>query len=277
MLRWIICGIAAGTISWLPFSSAGLTAAVSINSNFYSPGTTNINVNDQVKWTWVSGFHSTTSDAGPSPLWDSGAMGSGTYTFAFTTAGTFPYHCLVHGLSMAGSIVVQAAANVPPTVTITNPASGAIFSEPATITIRASASDSDGSVTNVQFRQGAAVLANRTSSPYSVTVSNLAAGSHTFSAIASDNAGAKATNSISVTVVTPVAITLSAAQRLSSTGFQLSYSANVGLRYVVERSSTLPNWVALKTNTAGSNPVVFVDGSTSASAGFYRVGRLPNP
>src|SRR5207247_10820911 len=106
-------------------------------------------------------------------------------------------------------------------------------------------------------------------SRYLATSSNLAAGSQTFSAIASDNAGAKATNSISVTVVTPVAITLSAAQRLSSTGFQFSYSANVGLRYVVERSSTLPNWVALKTNTAGSNPVVFVDGSTSASAGFY--------
>ncbi len=54
---------------------------------------------------------------------------------------------------MKGTIIV-AAANVPPTVTITNPASGTVFAAPASVTIQASASDSDGTVTNVQFLVG---------------------------------------------------------------------------------------------------------------------------
>ena len=260
---------------WSPFSSGGATADVSIVNFSFNPGTTNINVNDQVKWTWVSGFHSTTSDTA---LWDSTPMGSGTYNRTFSTAGTFPYHCSVHGASlMPGAIIVQAAANVPPTVTITNPASGAVFSEPAVIAIKATASDSDGSVTNVQFRQEGAILTNRTSVPYSVTVSNLAAGGYTFSAVASDSAGAQATNAISISVVTPVAIVLSAPKRVSGTNFQFNYSANTGLTYLVQRSSNLSMWNPLRTNTATGNPVALVHTNATASPGFYRVERLPNP
>jgi hypothetical protein len=41
--------------------------------------------------------------------------------------------------------------------------------------------------------------------------------------------------------------------------------------------ATTANWVTLVTNTAASNPVVFVDNHATNSSGFYRVGRLPNP
>src|SRR2546425_695791 len=158
LLKWIICGIAAGAIScWTPQSSA-VTTNVSVIDFAFNPATVTINVNDTVQWVWNCSFqHSTTSTGS---LWDSGLHTGTTFTFPrqFTSSGSFPYICSLHGFS--GSVNVQAAANVPPTVTITNPASGAIFSEPATIAIRATASDSDGSVTNVQFRQGAAVLTN---------------------------------------------------------------------------------------------------------------------
>ena len=108
--------------------------------------------------------------------------------------------------------IIVAAANLPPTVAITNPASGTVFAAPANVTIQASASDSDGTVTNVQFLVGANVVTNKAAAPFFAVTNNLAAGSYTLSAIASDNSGAKATNSVSISVVTPVSVLLSAPQ-----------------------------------------------------------------
>jgi hypothetical protein len=151
------------------------------------------------------------------------------------------------------------------------------LSAPATLTLRVSASDSDGSVTNVQFLQGTTLLTNRASAPYTVTVSNLVTSNYTFSAIAADNRNGKATNSISVSVVTPVAVMLSAPQRPSAGSFQFNYSANTGLRYVIERSSNLAVWTSIDTNVAASSLESWLDTNAIASPGFYRVGRLPNP
>ena len=61
-------------------------------------------------------------------------------------------------------------ANLAPSVTITNPVNNAILSSSANLTIRASANDTDGSVTNVQFFDGLVSLGNDSTSPYSVTV-----------------------------------------------------------------------------------------------------------
>src|SRR5262249_42011927 len=61
------------------------------------------------------------------------------------------------------------ASNTPPLVSITAPSDGASFIGPLEITIQAVASDNDGSVTNVQFFDGATSLGNVTSSPYSLS------------------------------------------------------------------------------------------------------------
>jgi glucose/arabinose dehydrogenase len=78
-------------------------------------------------------------------------------------------------------------------VTITNPIDGAILSSSANLTIRASANDTDGSVTNVQFFDGLVSLGNDPTSPYSITA-RLALGAHTLTAVASDNLGARTTS-----------------------------------------------------------------------------------
>src|SRR6266446_5541428 len=106
-----------------------------------------------------------------------------------------------------------------PTVVISNPTNGSVLAAPATLALTATASDSDGSVTNVQFFQGTTSLGNLANSPYSVTVRDLAAGNYALSAVAADNAGAKVTNSVMVRVVNPAPTTLSAAQLLSPTSF----------------------------------------------------------
>ena len=171
-----------------------------------------------------------------------------------------------------------AVVNNPPSVTITNPVNGAVFAAPAKVTIQASASDSDGTVTNVQFRIGSSVLTNETTAPYSAVTNGLGAGSYTLLAIASDNQGAKATNTVTVSVVTPVTVTLTNTAKLSGTNFQFSYPANVGLSYVIQSSTNLSsgNWISIVTNVAASNPVVFVDIHATNTQTFYRVGRLPN-
>jgi RHS repeat-associated protein len=107
--------------------------------------------------------------------------------------------------SQAVTVKVTGASNQPPTVSIKSPASGAVFNAPATVTLSATAADSDGTVAKVDFFQGATPIGTATSAPYSASVANLAAGSYSFTAVATDSSGA-------VTTSAAVAITVSAVQ-----------------------------------------------------------------
>lgn len=267
-----LCSLAVAAFSWSPHAF-GMDATLNIVNFAFSPNTATINVNDTVTWNWVGSPHSSTSDTGE---WDSGIF-SAPHAFSrtFTAAGTFPFHCTVHPF-MTGTITVQAV-NVPPTVTFTNPPNHSVFAAPASFTLAATASDSDGSVTNVEFLQGASALGNDTSAPYSVSIHNLPANSYTFSAVASDNGGSRATNTLTISVVTPGPVNLSAPEWLPPTSFQFSYSATIGLRYVIQRSPDTMHWTALSTNTAAASSSVFMDHNASANQGFYRVELMPNP
>ncbi|MDX5478882.1 MAG: Ig-like domain-containing protein, partial [Cyclobacteriaceae bacterium] len=100
-------------------------------------------------------------------------------------------------------------ANVTPVVNITSPAAGASFTEGANIKIEASATDSDGRITKVEFYRGTTLVGTSTVAPYTVTWSNAVAGSYNLTAKAFDDKGAANTSSIvNITVnkanVTPV-------------------------------------------------------------------------
>lgn len=107
--------------------------------------TTTVHVGDTVKWTWMSGPHTTTSgnctggggggyygaqaqaDCSQSGVWNSNSH-SAPYEFSrtFTTPGTYTYFCAVHGDAMTGSVVVSAdtpeTTPTPGTGTATTPA-----------------------------------------------------------------------------------------------------------------------------------------------------------
>jgi hypothetical protein len=90
--------------------------------------------------------------------------------------------------------------NTPPSVSLTSPANGSTFTAPATITLTANASDSNG-VSKVDFYRNGTWIGTDTASPYSFTLSGVAAGSYSLSANATDNLGALgSSNSVSVTV-----------------------------------------------------------------------------
>ena len=78
---------------------------------------------------------------------------------------------------------------------ITYPVDAAIFTWKPSITISASASDSDGTVTKVEFRDGTTLLGTDTSAPYAYTWKNVPSGTHSLTARATDNAGAATTSS----------------------------------------------------------------------------------
>ncbi|MBI4657768.1 MAG: hypothetical protein HY735_02765 [Verrucomicrobia bacterium] len=363
-LQLIFCCLLFGE-SGLASRGLAATVAVNVGDNFFSPSTVAINVNDTVTWSWI-GFsqHSSTSNTG---LWDSGIHGRGfSFSRQFTSSGNFPYFCRVHPFQ-TGSVTVQAA-NSPPTITISSPATGTVINAPANVTIAATASDSDGGVTHVEFFQNAVSLGVKTASPYTAVAGNLAAGTYTFSAVATDKAGAKATNSVivivnalpavaivspvngitlaepltgaiqtaasdsdgsiqkvsffsgstllgsvasppfnlavtnvaagnykltavatddrgasatsppvTISVVTPVPIQLSVPRRLPLTGFQFNHTGNPGLRYVVEKSLDLTQWLSIATNLAAGALTTVNDNGAAASPNFYRVRRLPNP
>jgi hypothetical protein len=90
--------------------------------------------------------------------------------------------------------VAAGAANGAPAVSLTAPADGASFTTPATISIAASASD-DGSVAKVEFFDGAAKLGEDAVAPYTYAWTGASLGSHTITAVATDNLGAQTASS----------------------------------------------------------------------------------
>jgi hypothetical protein len=122
---------------------------------------------------------------------------AGTYTLTARATDDFG----ATTTSAAATITVSANTNTPPSANITSPADGAIFAWKPTITVTASASDSDGNVTKVEFRDGTSVLGQDTSAPYSFTWRNVREGSHVLTVRATDNAGG-------VTTSSPVGITV---------------------------------------------------------------------
>ncbi|MGE5598653.1 MAG: glycoside hydrolase family 48 protein, partial [Bacteroidota bacterium] len=88
------------------------------------------------------------------------------------------------------SITVNPPQTDPPTCSITSPADGATYSAPAEIVIAAAASDSDGTVSKVEFFNGATKLGEDASPPYQYEWRDVPAGSYTLTARAIDNLGA---------------------------------------------------------------------------------------
>ncbi|MBC7485253.1 MAG: RICIN domain-containing protein [Cytophagaceae bacterium] len=95
----------------------------------------------------------------------------------------------------------QTPTNLAPTVSVTSPSNGASFNAAATINITANAADADGSVAKVEFYNGATKIGEDASAPYAYTWSNVAAGTYTITTKATDDKGAVASTSVTVTVV----------------------------------------------------------------------------
>jgi RHS repeat-associated protein len=111
-------------------------------------------------------------------------------------------------------------ANIPPTVSLTEPADGTVVTAPASLTLTAAASDSDGSIARVDFYRGTTLIGTTTASPYSVSDANLAIGSYSYTAVATDNAGATTTS-------TPVTVKVLNVGAVGTTTYQYDPNGNL--------------------------------------------------
>lgn len=93
------------------------------------------------------------------------------------------------------------AGNAAPTVSLTAPTSGSSVASGTAITVSATAADSDGTISKVEFYDGTTLIGTDTTAPYSISWSGAAVGAHSLTAKATDNAGAVTTSgTVSLTV-----------------------------------------------------------------------------
>ena len=127
------------------------------------------------------------------------------YTCSWPNVAAGTYELKVRATDNLGAATDSAPVilivNASPTVALTSPLHGTTFPAPATFTLAANASDADGTVAKVEFFRGATKLGEDAIPPFEFTVTALGAGSHGFSARATDNLGGVAQSaSITITV-----------------------------------------------------------------------------
>jgi chitinase len=85
---------------------------------------------------------------------------------------------------------------------LTSPAANATFTASTSVSIVASVADSDGRITRVRFYSGGQQIGSDSNGPtYSMTWRNVPAGTHTLTAVATDDDGARATSAaVTITV-----------------------------------------------------------------------------
>lgn len=99
------------------------------------------------------------------------------------------------------NVTVGMVAGLPPTVALSSPTNNAVFAVGGTINLAATANDSDGSITKVEFLQGATVINEDTSAPYAFAWTGFTAGAYALTARATDNSANVVTSStINITV-----------------------------------------------------------------------------
>ena len=93
--------------------------------------------------------------------------------------------------------------NVEPTVSMTSPYADFVYSDsaPASVSLAANADDPDGSISKVEFFRSETKVGERTATPYTIDLINLAPGTYSVSAVATDNLGAtRRSRSVSFTI-----------------------------------------------------------------------------
>jgi PKD repeat protein len=141
-------------------------------------------------WRWDFGDSVTSTERNPVHVYTA----AGSYAVRLTVTGSEG----VQGSTRSGYVVVT-----PPSVDITEPANGALYAAPASITFTATPIAGTGvAVSRVEFYAGSMLVGSDTSSPYSFTWRNVAAGNYSLTARVVDSLGRVATSiPVGVTVV----------------------------------------------------------------------------
>ncbi len=210
------------------------------------------------------------------------------YTFATWSGditGTNPTVTLTMdgNKTLTANFTYTPLVNSSPSVAIISPADGATYSAPADITIRATATDTDGTITVVRFYHGTFLLNTDSASPYEYTWTGVPAGSYILTAQAEDDQGAVGTSAaVGITVsAQPVYYTLTVNVNPTSGGTVALNPPPTGSGYLAGTTVTVtatPNagyefveWNGAVTSSATSITVT-MDGNKTLGANFRATG-----
>jgi hypothetical protein len=131
-----------------------------------------------------------------------------------------------HGATtgISGNVTLQSAVLTAqqPSVTLTSPSDGQLFTVPSDVSLLLTATQSGASIANITFVNDSLTAFTLTSPPYTATLSGLSSGDHLLSATATDVNGLSATSApvlisevgsggvLTASVDTPVSVDLSA-------------------------------------------------------------------
>lgn len=159
------------------------------------------------------------------------------------------------GLS-ATSAVVNVTVNLgnqPPIIALTNSLNNATFGNTESILVSATATDPDGTVTNVQFFNGTNLLRTFSAAPYSFSATaisgSFALGTNILTAVATDNLGLKTTSAPASVIIAhylpaitngDIAILLKpVATGLAAPDYAISPPGDTSRLFVVEQNGLL--------------------------------------
>jgi uncharacterized repeat protein (TIGR02059 family) len=119
--------------------------------------------------------------------------------------------------SIINQPVINNCGNVAPVAVLTSPVSNSSFVSPAVISLTATATDADGSVSLVEFYNGSTKIGSVSSAPYAFTWNNVTAGSYSLTAVVTDN--------LKATTVSP-AVTVSVTDKKSTNKHPVIHISN---------------------------------------------------
>ena len=205
-----------------------------------------------------------------------GSATAAPYTVAWNGVDTGTYTLTAVATDNLGATTTSAAvtvtvgANQAPSISLSTPINGSIYTAPAGIVITANAADADGNIAKVEYYSGATKLGETTTAPHAFTWSNVAAGSYSLTAVAIDNLGASTTSAaVGITVNPPtgsgslinVALPANGGVASASSRYSANHAAggvNNGVRncrdlgnggvWVDQTTNQFPDWVQVTFN-----------------------------
>jgi uncharacterized protein (DUF2141 family) len=116
------------------------------------------------------------------------------YTFAWQNVPAGTYSLVAKTTNSSGQAtssdpvkIFVSNYSIPPSISITSPATNSSYTWRDTITIHANAKDEDGSITKVELFDHLNLCQTITDSPYTFTLTDLSPGRHSFTAVTTDN------------------------------------------------------------------------------------------
>ncbi len=206
------------------------------------------------------------TEATAASLAGEGSLMNGDYLIEVSGAAS-PNYEITH---VNGALTV--VGNQAPTVAITAPVDGKVVSAMSSLTLRADASDADGSVAKVEFFAGTTSLGVATVAPYSVVWAKVPIGTHSLTAVATDDLNQTST-SAEVSLVAQAGVNQATVDG-EADQVSIALTGESGITYAFQASSDLKTWTTLRVFVATGDTETLPDPDPGAAEALYKFYRI---